>query len=94
MEGIELIKDQDGKLTQILVDVEHNPELAEDVYHLIAALQRAKDTETFQQERKPNGKKPLSISAFNRLIRQAKASGEISESAFFQQYPQWQKSVK
>lgn len=94
MEGIELIKDRKGNLTQILVDVANNPELAEDVFHLVSALQRARETADFQQSRRPNGHKPLSISAFNRLIREAKASGEVSQAAFFQQHPQWQRSAK
>jgi hypothetical protein len=94
MEGIELIKDHKGNITQIRVDVENKPELAEDVYHLISAIQRAKETSVFQQSRKPNGHKPLTQKAFNQLIRKAKASGEVSEAAFFQQHPQWQKSEK
>lgn len=94
MDRIELIKDRKGNITQILVDVQNNPELAEDVYHLVSAVQRAKETQTFQQTRKPNGRKPLTLTAFNQMIREAKASGEVSEAAFFQQHPQWRKSAK
>ncbi|MEL6672572.1 MAG: hypothetical protein AAFR61_10285 [Bacteroidota bacterium] len=99
MDGIRLIRDEAGKLLEIRVDAVNHPELAEDVYHLIHAVKRAKETEravtykqsiTVAQKRKS----PMSLAAFNRLIKEAKASGELSESEFFQQLPQWRKKEK
>ncbi|MFK7920674.1 MAG: hypothetical protein AB8H47_01895 [Bacteroidia bacterium] len=94
MDGIEVIKDPQGNVTQIRMDVAGQPDLASDVYHLLSALQRAKVTEDAQQKRSPNGHKPLSVSAFNRLIRDAKASGEVTEAEFFNAHPKWQKKER
>lgn len=93
MEGVELIKDVDGNITGIRVDVQDNPDLAVDIYHLIRAVERAKNTQRAQTYRavssqvKPTS--PLSPSAFQRLIKQAKDSGEVSADEFFQQHPAW-----
>ena len=92
MEGVELIKDHNGRITEIRVDVKGNPALAEDIYHLIGALKRAKDTE--KQKIAMAGEKrysPMSMAAFNQLIRDAKSSGEVSEKEFFQLHPSWQR---
>ncbi|MEO0473107.1 MAG: hypothetical protein AAF206_26060 [Bacteroidota bacterium] len=98
MEGIELIKDREGNITEIRVDVQGHPELAMDVYHLISALKRSK-----QQESAAKGKSyaaslaeqgPMSHNAFNQMIRDAKDSGEITESEFFQLHPSWQKKER
>ena len=97
MEGVELIKDRNGRITEIRVDVKDNPALAEDVYHLIGALKRAKETEkaiTDKQSSATKTKKsrtPMSLHAFNQLIREAKASGEVTEKEFFQLHPKWRK---
>ena len=92
MEGIQLIKDPSGNLSEIRIDVKDNPNLAKEVYHLIHALQRAKDTEQAKAERKP-AVSPMSLNAFNQLIRESKASGELTEKEFFEQHPKWRKNV-
>lgn len=99
MEGVEIIKDLKGNITEIRVDVKNDPDLAADIYHLIGAIKRAKETEkslTFKQSSSAYGKRksPMTLAAFNQMIRDAKASGEISQEAFFQLHPQWQKKEK
>ena len=93
MEGVELIKDREGRITEIRVDVTGNPALAEDIYHLIGALRRAKETEKSMSTAGKSKKErsQLSLNAFNQLIREAKASGEISEKEFFELHPTWQR---
>lgn len=97
MEGIELIKDRKGNITEIRVDVRENPDLASDIYHLIGTLKRVKETDRSTAPNKKvsyPAKSPMTLSAFNQLIRKSKASGEISESSFFQKHPQWRKKEK
>lgn len=92
MEGIQLITDPSGNLSEIRIDAKGNPDLAAEVYHLIHVLQRAKDTEQSLAKRKPPVS-PMSLTAFNQLIRESKASGELSEKEFFEQHPKWRKNV-
>ncbi|MEZ4777270.1 MAG: hypothetical protein R3D00_29105 [Bacteroidia bacterium] len=97
IEGIELIKDRKGNITEIRVDVRENPDLASDIYHLIGTLKRVKEAD----KTTPSGHKvsypakaPMTLRAFNQLIRKSKASGDVSESSFFQKNPQWRKKEK
>ncbi|MDX2247443.1 MAG: hypothetical protein SF052_11735 [Bacteroidia bacterium] len=94
MQGIELIKDRKGNITEIRVDVRENPDLAKDIYHLIGTLKRVKEIEKSPSSRQKiayPAKSPMSVTAFNQRIRDAKASGEVSEESFFQKNPQWRK---
>lgn len=93
-----MMKDDAGKLAEIRVDAMENPELAKEVYHLIQALSRAKDTrraKAFRESSRAIGTedKPISVTKISKLIREAKASGEISQDQFFQRFPSWQKNV-
>ena len=94
MDGIQLIQDAHGKLSEIRIDAKMQPDIAEDIYHFINALIRAKDTEKKHNPLFAKADGPMSLTAFNQLIREAKASGEITEEAFFQSNPQWRKKEK
>ncbi|MEZ4829676.1 MAG: hypothetical protein R3C61_25830 [Bacteroidia bacterium] len=97
MQGIELIKDRKGNITEIRVDVKGNPDLAADIYHLVGAIKRVAETEksnVSDAKRSYPSKGPMTREAFHALIREAKASGEISASVFFQQNPQWRQKEK
>jgi hypothetical protein len=98
MKGIQVIKDPSGKLTEIRIDALTHPELAEEIYHLLAAVQRAKKTErslVFKSSRISNGTgKTMDLSSFNQLIRDSKESGELSQEDFFLRYPKWLKKEK
>lgn len=98
LHGVHMMKDDAGKLAEIRVDAMENPELAKEVYHLIQALSRAKDTlraKAFRESSRAIGTvdKPISTTKISKLIREAKASGEISQDQFFQRFPSWQKNV-
>ena len=95
LQGVHWVKDDAGKLAEIRVDAMENPELAKEVYHLIQALSRARDTErakTFRESSRVLGTtdKPISSAKISKLIREAKASGEITQEQFFQRFPEWQ----
>jgi len=98
MEGIHVTKDTSGKLTEIRIDALTNPELAEEIYHMLAAVQRAKETErslVFKSSRISNGSgKTMDLLTFNQLIRDSKESGELTQEEFFLRYPQWLKKEK
>lgn len=93
MEGVELIRDVEGNITGIRVDVQDDPDLAVDIYHLIRAEERAKVTKRAQTYRSVSNQvtptTPLSMTAFHRLIKQAKESGEVTAETFFQKHPKW-----
>lgn len=98
LQGVQWVKDEAGKLAEIRVDAMENPELAKEVYHLIQVLSRARDTErakAFRESSRAIGAndKPISATKLTKLIREAKASGEISQEQFFQRFPEWQKNV-
>ena len=98
MDGIQVIKDTSGKLTEIRIDAITNPELAEEIYHLLAAVSRAKETEKsmiYKNSRISKGSgKAMDNSTFNDLIRSSKSSGELTQEEFFLRYPQWLKKEK
>ncbi|MEL6253804.1 MAG: hypothetical protein AAGD28_01855 [Bacteroidota bacterium] len=98
MDGIQVIKDTSGKLTEIRIDAVTHPELAEEIYHLLAAVSRAKETEkslVFKSSRISNGSgKAMDLTSFNELIRASKESGELTKEEFFARYPKWLKKEK
>ena len=98
MDGVELIKDPKGRITEIRVDVKNDPDLAVNIWHLITTLKRAEDVSKSHPTKasKIFGEKgtKLSFRAFNQMIRDAKASGEISEEIFFQHNPKWRRKEK
>ena len=93
MQEIELITNQEGEITGLKLEVSNDPELAKEVIHLIGVLQRARETSTPPAQKSPQ-RSAMSVTAFNKLIRKAKASGELSEAEFFQLNPAWQKNAK
>lgn len=100
MKGIELIQDATGQITGIKLDIQNNPQMAQGVYHLIRTLQKAQETEDSHQqvEKKETTiggvTKPMSLTALNKLVRESKKSGEITQEEFFQLHPTWQKNEK
>lgn len=96
MEGVELIKDQQGKIQEIRVKAKDNPDLAGEIYRLINILMRNQDQDdkAIEEKEKATGKKPMSLTAFRKLISLSRKSGEISEEEFFQQHPSWKKEEK
>ncbi len=102
MEGVHWIKNASGKLAEIRVDVTENPELAKEVYHLIQALSRAKGSERAKAYRDSSRvltsesiatDTSSSDSHLTKLVREAKASGEMSQEQFFQRFPTWQSNA-
>ncbi|MEM9985675.1 MAG: hypothetical protein AAF804_11350 [Bacteroidota bacterium] len=94
MDGIQLITDGTGNLSEIRVDVRNNPNFASEVYRLIRALRRAQASEKSQRYRELSHKwrrqnHPLSQQDLLALIQEAKSSGEITEEEFYQAHPQW-----
>ena len=90
-----MVKDGAGNLSEIRVDAMENPELAREVYHLIQVLSRARESERVKTYRESSlvlgrTEKPISEAKITKLIREAKASGEISQEQFFQRFPEWQ----
>ncbi|MEM7367827.1 MAG: hypothetical protein AAF587_04455 [Bacteroidota bacterium] len=96
MKGIELIQDATGQITGIKLDVQDDPKLAQGLYHLFRTLQKAKETEEIVKEETLIGgaSKPMSLTALNKLVRDSKKSGEITQEEFFQLHPTWQKNEK
>jgi hypothetical protein len=73
MKNVKLITNQAGELAGFQVDINNEPEMAQEVFHLIGALQRARETTAPTPSAK---REPISLHAFNKLIRQAKDRGE------------------
>lgn len=92
MKGVKLIKDKEGRITEIRVNAQANPEIAGDVYNLISILERLAEDEQ-QEELSPKPQR-MTIEALRGLIQEAKNSGELSPEEFFQLHPEWQKKEK
>ncbi|MEM7655045.1 MAG: hypothetical protein AAF399_02860 [Bacteroidota bacterium] len=93
MQEIELITNRKGEITGLKLEVNNDPELAQEVIHLIGVLERVKET-TNPPTQESSPRSAMSVTAFNKLIRKAKASGELTEAEFFQLHPAWQKNAK
>jgi len=98
MESVEITKDLAGNITGIRLDVQDNPEMAQELYKLVKSLENAKDikrsirNKAISQQIEPT--KPLTHASLNQLIERAKASGEVSQEEFFRQHPEWQRKEK
>lgn len=90
MKGVELIHDQHGRISQIQVDVSLNPSLAEDIYNMIMIREREAKAKA-QQSSHAKGERAMTVTAFRKMMREAKQSGVISQSEFFNQHPEWNK---
>lgn len=99
MNGVQVITDtKTGELTEIRVNAIENPDIAQEIFHLLRAMARVQETQqsrNFKEVSRPEGKmKPMSISDLKKRIKASKESGEVSEAQFFKRYPTWQKSEK
>ena len=89
MKGIELVKDHTGELKEIRLAVSEQPDLAADIYRLISIHTRN------EHHRATNaGPSSMNLKDFRKLVQEAKQSGELSETAFFQSNPEWQQKQK
>ncbi len=86
MKGIEFIRDHSGQLKEIRLAVMDHPALAADISRLISIHARSE-----QQATPTSAKAQMPLKDFRKLVREAKQSGEVSESAFFQKNPEWQR---
>ncbi len=91
MEGVHWVKDDGGRLAQIRVDMLENPELGQEVYHLIQALSRAKEAsratiyrESWFQLYGHLAATPVSLSE---AIREAKLGKTLTKNEFSQGIP-------
>jgi len=88
MKGIDIRRDGSGKIQEIKFFPEANPDLVNDVWKLVKI--RARQYEGFNTvlpQTSSNNK--LSIKRFRELVRESKASGELTEKEFFQLTPTW-----
>ncbi|MEO0895243.1 MAG: hypothetical protein AAFY71_02410 [Bacteroidota bacterium] len=98
MESVEITKDLAGNITGIRLEVQDNPEMAQELYKLVRSLENAKDVKrsirnrAISQHVMPT--KPLNPSSFKDLIEKAKASGEVSKEELLRENPSWQKIRK
>lgn len=100
MKDVQLIQNAAGHLTGIKLEIQDDPEMAKEIYHLLRALSKSKEEENTDSQMiesslaMRNTEKAMSLTAFNKLIRTAKASGEITQEEFFQLHPTWQRDEK
>lgn len=89
MKGIDIIRDEWGKITEIKFLRDADPKLIQDVWRLVKIRSRQEKQAELKKYKKPSSSQ-ISTQRFRELIRESKSSGELSETAFFQLTPAWQ----
>lgn len=89
MKGIDIIRDELGKIKEIKFHQDADPSLVHDVWRLVKIRTRQRSQVESKTNKKPSSSQ-ISTQRFRELIRESKSSGELTESAFFQLTPAWQ----
>lgn len=89
MKGIDIIRDDFGKIKEIKFHQDADPKLIHDVWRLVKIRTRQRSQTESKRTKRPSSSQ-ISTQRFRELIRESKASGELSETAFFQLTPAWQ----
>ena len=91
MEGVHWVKDDVGRLAQIRVDMLENPELGQEVYHLIQTLSRAREASRAAVYRESwihlHGPRTFSSDALSQAIRKAQQGRTLTKDEFSQGIP-------
>ncbi len=87
MKGIDIVRDTSGKIREIHLKADANPELFRDVSRLVNIRMRQEGA--FESLSPKKTSLPMTTQRFRELIHESKASGELSETAFFQLNPAW-----
>ena len=89
MKGIDIKRDESGNILEIHLSEGAPPALMQEVWQLVRINQRKQAD--YPSVMNPDSFSPaMSLSRFREMIREAKASGELSEATFFQNNPAWQ----
>jgi hypothetical protein len=89
MKGIDIVRDNSGKIREIKFHRDVDANLINDVWRLVKIRARQQTHFTSKDPQKSASHR-ISKMRFRELIRESKASGELSEAAFFQLTPAWQ----
>ena len=89
MKGIDIVRDISGNIQEIRLSAQADPALIQDVLRLVKI--RTRQNGSIPSAPQKPKRKVLSVKGLSQLISESKASGELTETDFFQLTPAWLK---